>query len=76
MAGLKKRSPRLKVTTDANNVTKIAPDHPDLGIAQLALMKAIGTSDSDFSNGPDLSTCRREHEAERATVPSAGRERG
>jgi hypothetical protein len=51
MAGLKKRSPRLKVTTDANNVTKIAPDHPDLGIAQLALMKAIGTSDSDFSNG-------------------------
>jgi hypothetical protein len=33
MAGLKKRSPRLKVTTDANNVTKIAPEHPDLALA-------------------------------------------
>lgn len=51
MAGLKKRSPRLKVTTDANNVTKIAPEHPDLGIGQLALMKVIGTSDVEFYDG-------------------------
>jgi hypothetical protein len=51
MAGLKKRSPRLKVTTDANNVTKTAPEHPDLGIGQLALMKVIGTSDVEFYDG-------------------------
>jgi hypothetical protein len=50
-AGREKSGPRLKVTTDANDVTKIALDHPDLGCGQLALMKAIGTSDAEFYDG-------------------------
>ena len=50
-AGREKSGPRLKVTTDANEVTKIALDHPDLGCGQLALMKAIGTSDAEFYDG-------------------------
>jgi hypothetical protein len=50
-AGREKSGPRLKVTTDANDVTKIALDHPDLGCGQFALMKAIGTSDVDFYDG-------------------------
>ena len=51
IAGREKSGPRLKVTTDANNITKIALDHPDLGYGQFALMKAIGTSDVDFYDG-------------------------
>jgi hypothetical protein len=46
-----KSGPRLKVTTDAANHTKIAIEHPYEAFGQISLMKAIGTSDSDFYGG-------------------------
>jgi hypothetical protein len=51
IAKRERSAPRLKVATDTNNVTKIAVDHPERGCGQVALMKAIGTSDSDFYGG-------------------------
>ena len=39
-------APRIKVTGNA-----VRPDHPSRGVAQIALMKAIGTTDSDFYSG-------------------------
>jgi len=41
-----KRAPRIKVTGNA-----VGPDHPSRGVAQIALMKAIGTTDADFYGG-------------------------
>jgi hypothetical protein len=46
-----KSGPRLKVTTDAANHTKIAIEHPYQAFGQISLMTAIGTSDSDFYGG-------------------------
>jgi hypothetical protein len=46
-----KSGPRLKVTTDAANHTKIAIEHPYQAFGQISLMMAIGTSDSDFYGG-------------------------
>jgi hypothetical protein len=40
------RAPRMKVTSKG-----VAPDHPNLGVAQIALMQAIGTTDADFYSG-------------------------
>src|SRR5271154_1191264 len=40
------RAPRIKVTSKG-----VAPDHVSLGVAQIALMKSIGTTDTDFYSG-------------------------
>src|SRR5271170_8195503 len=40
------RAPRIKVTSK-----RVAPDHVSLGVAQIALMKSIGTTDTDFYSG-------------------------
>ena len=40
------RAPRIKVTSKG-----VAPDHVNLGVAQIALMKSIGTTDTDFYSG-------------------------
>jgi hypothetical protein len=40
------RAPRIKVTSKG-----VAPDHVSLGVAQIALMKSIGTTDADFYSG-------------------------
>lgn len=37
--------------TDAKGVAQIEVDHPEIGLAQLLLMVAIGTVDSDFFDG-------------------------
>jgi hypothetical protein len=42
--------PRLKVTIMGNNAVKFGPDHPDVAIGTLAMMRAIGTADLDFFN--------------------------
>jgi hypothetical protein len=44
------RGPRLKVAIEGD-VVKINPDHPDAVTGTLALMRAIGTADSDFFDG-------------------------
>jgi hypothetical protein len=44
------RGPRLKVTITGNNAVKLSPDHPDVAIGTLAMMRAIGTADLDFFN--------------------------
>jgi len=46
-----RNGPRLKVTTVDKDVVNIALDHPDDVYGRLALMKAIGTGDSDFYDG-------------------------
>ena len=40
------RAPRIKVTGN-----DVRPDHSSRGVAQVALMKAIGTTDADFYSG-------------------------
>lgn len=45
-AASKTRAPRIKVTGK-----DVRPDHPDRGIAQIALMKAIGTTNAEFYSG-------------------------
>jgi hypothetical protein len=49
-AAQSKKGPRLKVT-NANVGTKIELHHPDLAYGQLALMKAIGTTNAAFFEG-------------------------
>ena len=39
-------APRVKVTS-----TGVAPDHVNRSVAQIALMKSIGTTDTDFYSG-------------------------
>ena len=39
-------APRIKVTAG-----KVGPDHPNVGVGQIALMKAIGSTDADFYSG-------------------------
>jgi hypothetical protein len=39
-------APRIKVTSK-----RVAPDHVSLGVAQIAIMKSIGTTDTDFYSG-------------------------
>lgn len=46
LAAWRNRAPRIKVTSKG-----VAPDHPNLGVAQIALMKAIGTTAADFYSG-------------------------
>jgi hypothetical protein len=43
-------SPRMKVSMKGD-VATISPDHPDAGIGHLLLMKALGTTESDFIDG-------------------------
>jgi hypothetical protein len=50
-AFLKKRGPRLTVTTDDANITKIKINDSDPAFGQFALMKALGTTDLDFFDG-------------------------
>ena len=48
----KKRKPAPRLTvTDAKGVAQIEVDHPEIGLAQLLLMVAIGTVNSDFFDG-------------------------
>lgn len=42
----KTRAPRIKVSGK-----NVRPDHPSQGVAQIALMKAIGTTHADFYSG-------------------------
>ena len=42
----KTRAPRIKVTG-----TSVKPDHPSQGVAEISLMKAIGTADGEFYSG-------------------------
>ena len=42
--------PRMKVS-EKDDVTQIAPDHPDLATGQALLMGALGTTDTDFVDG-------------------------
>ena len=51
IAARKKSAPRLKVVPDAQGAEKVSIDHPDKVIGQLALMKALGTTDDDFLAG-------------------------
>jgi hypothetical protein len=46
----RKAAPRMKVTTDAKGAA-VEIDHPDLGLGQIMLMGAIGTTDPDFMEG-------------------------
>jgi hypothetical protein len=43
-------APRMKVSMK-RDVATISPDHPDAGIGHLLLMKALGTTESDFIDG-------------------------
>jgi hypothetical protein len=43
-------SPRRKVSMQGD-VATISPDHPEAGIGHLLLMKALGTTESDFIDG-------------------------
>jgi hypothetical protein len=51
MAARKKAAPRLKVVPDAQGAEHITVDHPDKALGQIALMKALGTTDEDFLKG-------------------------
>jgi hypothetical protein len=46
-----RRSPRLKLTSGTAGKVAIKIDDPDEGIGTIALMKAIGTSNTEFLNG-------------------------
>ena len=46
LAANNKRAPRLKMTSNS-----VGPDHANALVGQVALMKAVGTSDSDFFDG-------------------------
>jgi hypothetical protein len=46
-----KRGPRLKVVVTGKNEVDIGVHHPDSVIGAVALMRALGTTDSDFYNG-------------------------
>ena len=46
-----RRGPRLKFKTDGANAVKIAVDHPEPGVGQFALMRAIGTMNVEFYSG-------------------------
>jgi len=51
MAGRKKAAPRLKVVPGAKRAENITVDHPNKALGQIALMKALGTTDDDFLVG-------------------------
>ena len=51
MAARKKAAPRLKVVPDAQGAEHITVDHPNEALGQIALMKAIGTTDDGFLAG-------------------------
>src|SRR5271165_3075581 len=44
-------TPRLKVAPDAQGAEQITVDHPNKALGQIALMKAVGTTDDDFLEG-------------------------
>jgi hypothetical protein len=50
-AARERSGPRFKVTTNDKGATRVEIDHPDLAFGQMALMKAIGTTDPDFYTG-------------------------
>jgi hypothetical protein len=43
--------PRLRVQAEGKGGPRVVVDHPDVGFGQIAFMKAIGTSNFDFSQG-------------------------
>jgi hypothetical protein len=51
LAAKEKRSPRLKVVVTGKNAVQTEVDHPDIAIGSVALMRALGTTDSDFCSG-------------------------
>ncbi len=51
MAARKKAAPRLKVVPDAKGADNITIDHPNKAMGQIALMRAIGTTNDDFLQG-------------------------
>ena len=46
-----RRGPRLKVAVTGKNAANVEVDHPDSAVGTVALMRAIGTTDSDFFSG-------------------------
>jgi hypothetical protein len=67
-AAKEKRGPRLKVAIEGNSAD-IRPDHPDISIGSLAVMRAIGTTDFDFFDGLALqlvNVCRGQGSSEKA----------
>ncbi len=46
-----RRGPRLNLKIESANSVKIGVDHPEQGIGQIALMRAIGTTDAEFYSG-------------------------
>jgi hypothetical protein len=66
-AAKEKRGPRLKVAIEGNSAD-IRPDHPDIAIGSLAVMRAIGTTDFDFLDGLALqlvNVCRGQGSTEK-----------
>ena len=51
VAARKKAAPRLKVAPNAQGAEQITVDHPNKAFGQIALMKAVGTTDDDFLEG-------------------------
>src|SRR5208283_4819882 len=51
MAARKKAAPGLKVVPDAQGAEHITVDHPIEALGQIALMKALGTTDDHFLAG-------------------------
>jgi len=50
MAARAKAAPRLKVVPTAEGAGTITMDHPNKALGQIALMKALGTTDNDFAD--------------------------
>src|SRR5271166_2316318 len=50
MAARSKAAPRLKVVPTADGAGTITIDHPNKALGQIALMKALGTTDDDFAD--------------------------
>jgi hypothetical protein len=66
-AAKEKRGPRVKVAIEGNSAD-IRPDHPDIAIGSLAVMRAIGTTDFDFFDGLALqlvNVCRGQGSTEK-----------
>jgi hypothetical protein len=62
-----RQGPRLKVAIEGN-AAEINPDHPDIAVGALALMRAIGTADFDFFDGLTLqlvNACRGQGSTEK-----------
>lgn len=51
LAAGKKAASRLKVVPGAKGAEQTTVDHPNEALGQIALMKALGTTDDDFLAG-------------------------